>query len=47
MRDFAESEIKYGRLIHLVEEISKQSSVEVVIRLLLGTFTQIYTENQE
>lgn len=42
-----EIEIKGGWLINLVEEISKQLSVQAVTWLLLAAFSQILSEYQD
>jgi hypothetical protein len=41
-----ESELKNDGLIHLVEEISKQPSIQAVACLLLAAFSQIYSEKE-
>lgn len=35
---------KRDELIHLVEEIIRQSSIQAVVRLMLPALTQVYSE---
>jgi hypothetical protein len=42
-----EAEFKGNRVMNLVEEISKQPSIQAVAWLLLDAFSQVYSENQE